>query len=263
MPSNDSADPIQHRDDAGVRVITLNRPERKNALDFPARAAVVAVIEDAHANSDVRAVIITGVGGSFCSGADVGSMGQQSEMATAVARIETMQAIIRGIVSGPTPIVAAVEGIAFGAGLGIALACDYVVAASNSRLSAAFVNVGLSGDAGILYTLPQRVGPARARAMMLQAQMVGGTEGLAIGLVDELCEPGQALETAKSIAAALAVRPPLAIQAIKKAFAEPPTNLMDALNLELVLQGPLLASNDYVEAVAAFKDKRTPTFTGT
>jgi len=133
----------------------------------------------------------------------------------------------------------------------------------DARLSAAFVNVGLSGDVGIMFSLPRRVGPSRARAMMMLAQTVDGSEALRIGLVDELTEPGHALARATEVATTLAARPPLAIAAIKKAYAEPPASLEDALETELGLQAPLLGSEDFLEAITAFKDKRKPSYTGT
>lgn len=257
-----SQETILHSDNAGVRTVTINRPERKNALDLPMRKTLSDIMNDAHAAPAIRAVVITGAGGTFCSGADVSGMQQQKDPELARARVETAQAIARSIASGPTPVVAAVEGIAFGAGLSIALACDHIVAASDARLSAAFVNVGLSGDAGVMYTLPQRVGPGRARTMMLLAQMVQAEEALRIGLVDQLTEPGTALERALAVAAKLAAGPPLAVEAVKKLFTDPPASLEESLEAEIAVQAPLLGSNDFLEAITAFTEKRKPKFSG-
>lgn len=262
MSSNGIASDIDHRDDAGVRTIIINRPHRKNALDLPMRKQIAELTTAAHADPDIRAIVLTGAGGTFCSGADVVGMEQQKDLDQARARVETAQEIARSIGSGPTPVIAAVEGVAFGAGLAIALACDYIVATPEARLSAAFVNVGLCGDVGIMFNLPRRVGPTQARAMMMLAKTIEGTEALQIGLVDELTEPGRALDVATEVATVLATRPPLAIAAIKKAFAAPPASLEDALETELRLQAPLLGSDDFLEAITAFKDKRKPTFTG-
>jgi len=263
MSSNETSSDIEHLDDAGVRSIIINRPHRKNALDIPMRKQLTDLVTAAHTDPDIRAIVLTGAGATFCSGADVVGMEQQKDLAKARARVETAQKIARSICSGPTPVIAAVEGVAFGAGLAIALACDYVVATPDARLSAAFVNVGLSGDVGIMFSLPRRVGPSRARAMMMLAQTVDGSEALRIGLVDELTEPGHALARATEVATTLAARPPLAIAAIKKAYAEPPASLEDALETELGLQAPLLGSEDFLEAITAFKDKRKPSYTGT
>jgi len=263
MSANETPETIEYRDEASVRIITLNRPERKNALDIPMRASLAGLVNDAHVNRDIRAVVLTGAGGTFCSGADVIGMEQLTDLAKARARVETAQEIARSIGGGPTPVIAAVEGVAFGAGLAIALACDYIVATPDVLLSAAFVNVGLSGDVGILFSLPRRVGPGRARAMMMLGQTIEGNEALRIGLVDELTEPGHTLDKATAVAIALAARPPLAIAAIKKGFAEPPGSLEGALETELRLQAPLLGSDDFLEAITAFKEKRKPTFTGT
>ncbi|MBJ7336760.1 enoyl-CoA hydratase-related protein [Mycolicibacterium sp.] len=245
-----------------MRIITINRPKSKNALDIPMRAQLTALTSASHGDPEIRAVVITGAGGTFCSGADVTAMEQQTDPVKARARVETAQQIARSIGGGSTPVIAAVEGVAFGAGLAIALACDYIVATPEVRLSAAFVNVGLSGDAGILFSLPQRVGPARARTMLMMGQTIEGTEALRIGLVDELTAPGDALDKATAVATSLAARPPLAIAAIKGAFAALPISLEAALETEVRLQAPLLGSNDFQEAISAFKEKRKPTFTG-
>lgn len=263
LSNRETSDDIELEDDgAGVRVITINRPQRKNALDVPMRRQLTRLVTAAHDDPNVRAIVVTGAGSTFCSGADVTAMEPQTDLVEASARVETAQQITRSISGGPTPVIAAVEGVAFGAGLAIALACDYVVATPDVRLSAAFVDVGLAGDAGILFTLPQRVGAAKARTMLMMGQTIGGTEALRIGLVDALTEPGDALNEAKVVAAALAARPPLAVGAIKKAFAEPPASLHDSLEMEIRLQAPLLCSRDFEEAVAAFKEKRRPTFSG-
>jgi enoyl-CoA hydratase/carnithine racemase len=257
-----SSDVIHHSDERGVRTVTINRPESKNALTMPMRGVLADLMRDSHADPQVRAVVITGAGGTFCSGADVKGMEQLKDRERARARIETIQNVARSITAGPTPVIAAVEGIAFGAGLGIALACDHIVAASDARLSAAFVNVGLFADIGVLFTLPQRVGPARARTMMLLAQMVHADEALRIGLVDQLSEPGGALERATEVALKLAAGPPLAVAAVKKAFTGLPTSLAESLEIETAMQAPLLGSEDFLEAITAFGEKRSPTFSG-
>lgn len=263
MSSNGSADTILVRDESRVRIITINRPDRKNALDVPMRAKIAALATEAHTDPEIRAMIITGADGTFCSGADVGAMQQRQDPTAARERVETAQIMTRGIAGGPTPVIAAVEGIALGAGLAVALACDHIIAASNARLSAAFVNVGLAGDAGVLFTLPQRVGPGRARNMLMLGRMVEAAEALRIGLVDELTEPGHALDRALDVATRLAAGPPLALGALKKAFSGLPASLAQALEFETDLQAPLLGSNDFLEAITAFKEKRKPHFTGT
>jgi enoyl-CoA hydratase/carnithine racemase len=257
-----SADAIHHSDERGVRTVTINRPESKNSITVPMRGVLADLMRDSHADPAVRAIVITGAGGTFCSGADVKGMEQLKDLESATARVETIQNVARSIAEGPTPVVAAVEGIAFGAGLGIALACDHIVAAADARLSAAFVNVGLFADIGVLFTLPQRVGPARARTMMLLAQMVHADEALRIGLVDQLCQPGVALARATEVAVKLAAGPPLAIEAVRAAFTALPTSLSESLATETAMQAPLLGSEDFLEAITAFSEKRPPTFNG-
>jgi 2-(1,2-epoxy-1,2-dihydrophenyl)acetyl-CoA isomerase len=120
----------------------------------------------------------------------------------------------------------------------------------------------LFADIGVLFTLPQRVGPARARTMMLLAQMVHADEALRIGLVDQLCQPGVALARATEVAVKLAAGPPLAIEAVRAAFTALPTSLSESLATETAMQAPLLGSEDFLEAITAFSEKRPPTFNG-
>jgi 2-(1,2-epoxy-1,2-dihydrophenyl)acetyl-CoA isomerase len=152
--------------------------------------------------------------------------------------------------------------MAFGLGLGIALACDFIVAASTARFSAAFINIGLSADVGVLFTLAQRVGTSRARVMLMRGEELSAVDAATIGLVDELTSPGGAAVRAHETAANLVTRPPLVLAAMKAAFRNPPTDLEESLRLETDLQVPLLGSADFAEAVSAFREKRRPQFSG-
>lgn len=246
-------------DRGAVRVVTLNRPERKNAIDLPLRHALAEVIESADADATVRVIVLTGAGGAFCSGGDVSTM-QRAPRDRTVARAQAAQRVIRAIWSTPKPVVAAVEGPAIGAGAALALACDRVVAASDSTFATTFTSVGLAGDMGIFASLPARVGAPRARQMLMLGTRVDGDEALAMGLVDSAVDPGTALTAALADADRLAAGPPLALGVIKQLLSGEPRHPLAVLDLEVQNQTRLWDTDDFAEGVAAFAEKRRPRF---
>lgn len=254
-------DTIRVEDDDRVRVISFNRPEKKNALDLEMRGLLTSLVREAQADVSIGAILLIGSGGNFCSGADVGLMKRLDEV-EGRPRVEVAQAMARAIAGGNTPVVAAVEGVAFGAGLGLALACDYLVASTTSRFSAGFLNVGLGPDLGTSWFLPQRVGIARARTMMVFSHIVEADRALEIGLVDAVVAPAELREAGLTAARRLASTPPLAFAEVKRVYRERPSSLEEALDQETELQVRLTASNDFVEAFTAFREKRAPHFTG-
>jgi enoyl-CoA hydratase/carnithine racemase len=247
------------QDEGAVRVITLNRPERRNAVDIPLRVQLADAIEAAMGDDGVRAVVLTGAGGAFCAGGDISTMDPMTQE-QARWRTELAQRVIRVMWAGTKPLLAAVEGPAFGAGLSIALACDRVLAAADARFGAAFARVGLAGDMGIFVSLPARLGPARARNFLMMAAQVDAPGALAMGLIDATAEPGGALAAAVSDARQLAAGPPLALAAIKSALG--PAGWAAALDAEAEQQVALFGSEDFAEGVAAFRGRRTPQFRG-
>jgi enoyl-CoA hydratase/carnithine racemase len=158
--------------------------------------------------------------------------------------------------------VAAVEGVAFGAGLSLAVATDYVVAASNARFCAAFLRVGLIPDTGILWTLPEKIGMARAREMLSLATEIDGFRAGEMGLANEVVEPGAALAAAIEVARGLAAHPPLGVALLKAALTDGATTMNAALRAEIDYQPVLRQSKDHQAACRAFFDKSTPAFTG-
>jgi 2-(1,2-epoxy-1,2-dihydrophenyl)acetyl-CoA isomerase len=248
-------------DEGPVRVIMLNRPRRRNAIDLPLRALLAEVIEAAMEDDRVRVLVLTGAGGSFCAGGDIATMTRLAEEA-ARARAEAAQRVVRAIWTGRKPVVAAVEGAAMGAGLALALACDRVVAASDARLGTSFTRVGLAGDLGIFATLPARIGPAAARQLLMFAGEVDAAEALRIGLIDAVTEPGQALGRALSDARRLAAGPPLALAAVKSMLGRWPRDPFEVLRAEVDVQVALFDSDDFAEGVAAYHERRAPRFGG-
>lgn len=247
-------------DGDAVRTLTLNRPHLRNAIDIPLRLELAAALESAAEDTSVHVIVLTGAGSVFCSGGDISTM-QRMAAEEARQRAKLAQRVIRCIWTTAKPVVAAVEGAAFGAGAALAMACDRVVAARNARFATTFTNVGLAGDMGTFVSLPRRVGIARARQMLLMPEPVSGEQALAWGLVDELTEPGQALQQALADAHRLAIGPSEAFGVIKTLLAVGPTrHPLDMLDEEAEHQARLFRTDDFVEGVAAFHDKRRPRF---
>ncbi|WP_040490995.1 enoyl-CoA hydratase/isomerase family protein [Ilumatobacter nonamiensis] len=239
----------------GLLTITLSQPEKRNALSLHMRRELRTAITGLA--SDVRAVVITGAEGYFCSGGD---LTESTTDADEVRRFDDLLAIVDAILLAPVPVIAAVEGGAHGVGLSIAVACDHIVASEESSFGAPFTKVGLVGDGGITWTLPRRIGPSRARSMLIGAERASAGEALGMGLVDRLAPAGQALETASDVAAAWAVNSPEAIRAMKQLLAASPASHVEALKLEERAQRRMMAGPDAREARAAFAERRPPNF---
>ncbi|WP_427026188.1 enoyl-CoA hydratase/isomerase family protein (plasmid) [Aureimonas ureilytica] len=205
----------------GIATITLNRPDVRNAINDQMRAELVAAFEQAGADKDVRGVILTGAGKGFCSGGDVGGMRARLDAPAGEVAFngwKRQQSTHRGVaaIHGLTkPVIAAVNGAAFGLGLDMALACDFIVAAEGAKMSMSFIKRGLVSDGGGMYFLPRRVGLSRAKELILTGRVVETEEALRIGMVDRVV-PGEALaETAQSWAEELCAGAPAAVALTK------------------------------------------------
>lgn len=250
-------------DDGAVRTLTINNPDRRNAIAGTEWTKLADHLEAFEASSQ-RALIITGAGSDFCSGADLG--GEQFADATIAERYSDMRHVGRAAtalhrISKPT--VAAVEGVAVGAGMNLALACDVVVASETARFSEIFVKRGLTVDFGGTWLLPRLVGLATARELALTGRMVSGTEAGELGLVATVVPPAELQSNAAQTAAELAAGAPLAQRFIKTALSRSfDFSFEQALAYEDQAQAILLSSEDVVEGVSAFLAKRDPEFKG-
>lgn len=248
---------LEH-DDGRTRVLTLNLPERRNALPLALREALCAALQRADQAAHIRCVILTGSGGHFCAGGDISDM-HVGDLAAGRERMRRSHALIRQMLGMGKPIIAAVEGWAAGAGLSLAMACDSVVCSEQAQFIASFAQVGLMADMGLLYTLPRRVGDGHARQVMFYGEKWPAAEAWRIGMVDQLAAAGQALEVALGRARRLEQQAPLPLALSKAVLAE---GLDAALERERDLQSQLFLSQDHAEGKAAFLGKRPVQFTG-
>lgn len=247
-----------------VATVTINRPERRNALDVATKVALRDALADVAGDAEVRAVVLTGAGGSFCAGQDLAehAAALEADPATVFDTVEEHYApITRCLATMPKPVVAAVEGTCVGAGLGFALACDLRVFAADAALATAFTAIGLTCDSGLAATLPRAVGEARARELVLLGERFSAEQAVAWGIAGRVVEPGTALEQAQALATRLAHGPTAAYAESKRLLAGA-AGLEQTLHEEAAAQARLGASHDHPAAVAAFLAKQRPVFTG-
>jgi 2-(1,2-epoxy-1,2-dihydrophenyl)acetyl-CoA isomerase len=236
-----------------VRRVTIDNPGKRNALDGVTRARLLADVEDAVADASCDVILLTGAGGTFCSGGDLPSMPEDIEQIR--ARLADSHRIVRLLMAGPKPVVAAVEGAAFGSGMALASAADVVVAARGARFGCVFGRFALIADTGLLWSLPQRVGEARARRLALTNAVLTAEEAEAIGLADHLCEDGEAEHAALEIATSIQEQTSPAVAVTKALFATRPRDLDALLDLEMDEQSTLLAADDFKARRDAFFGK--------
>lgn len=243
-----------------VAVVTLDNPARRNAFSLLVREQLYETLEHLmYRDEDCRAIVLTGAGGAFCSGGDISEMKERRVIEQRDRSRLTTQ-IFELLADGPRPVVAAVEGAAMGAGLALAAVADEIVAARNARFCAAFVHVGLLPDTGLYWSLPQRTGGGRARELCMTGRTFGADEALRIGFANEVTEPGATLAAACARARRYLAMPPLALAHVRSVLARGISTLDQAIESEAHFQPLLRGSSDHAEAVAAFLQKRSPTF---
>ncbi len=249
---------IREDRDGATAILTLDVPARRNALSMALRAALIEAIERAEADPAIRAVVLTGSGGNFSAGADIGDM-NATDFAAGRDRFRISHRLVQLVISGKKPFIAAVEGWAVGAGLGLALCCDSIVAAEDARFMAGFGKIGLVPDFALLHTLPRRVGEGRARQFFLYGEPVDAPTAERIGLIDAMVPAGSALDRAIRRAALFTDAAPLPVTMTKSYFAH---GLDEALEWERNTQSTLFLTADHAEGKAAFLEKRAAKFSG-
>ncbi len=241
-----------------LAIVSLNLPEKRNVLAEALYLRLAETIQALHDDDSCRAIVLTG-GRNFSAGGELDGLDSNPQVMRASMR--QGHRVIRLIVSGRLPVIAAVQGAAFGAGLSLASACDFVVAEPDSQFGAVYGKVGVMPDWGVLWTLPRRIGLPRTRKMLMFSQILNGEQAHAIGLADELVEPRQALERAIEMATQLAEAAPGPLSATKSLIARS-LNLDTLLDWEADSQALLIASEDFAEGRDAFFARRKPLFKG-
>ena len=249
----------------GVRTLTLDRPDKLNAVNGALAASLSAAVADAAAADGVRVVVISGAGRAFCAGLDL-SEPPSLPTSTRAERLDPYAWVgtwVRTIVSCEKPVVAAVNGAAAGAGFGLALACDVRLVAASARMTAGYVRRGLSPDAGVSWMLPRQVGMARAADILLTGRDVDAAEAERIGLASRVIADTGFEDEVRRYAAQLAAGAPVAQSLTKRLLVRSLDTPLDAaLRDELVYIKQCFTTDDVREAIAAFREKRPPSFRG-
>jgi len=252
--------------DGGALYLTLNRPDRKNALSADMRSEMIAQFEIARTDRTVRVVVIRGQGGSFCSGGDVANMGQRTPLEQ-VEFLQSSRRVIESIANLPKPVIAAVEGAAAGAGFSLALACDLIVASADARFSCAFVRLGLVPDQGSSFFLVRQLGLHRAKRLVFSGEFLGAREAASYGIVSDVWEPAvfesELANTVRVFSSGPTASYGLAKKILNRAFE---LDLASALETEALGQGLAVSTQDYANGVRTFREGGSrqggPGFTG-
>ncbi len=247
-----------------VATITLNRPDKLNAFTGTMREDLLDALGACEDDADVRAIILTGAGRAFCAGGDVEYMSglqKTGDVPSFRKLLDAGRDVILQIATMGKPVIAAINGIAAGAGCNLALACDYRIAAEGAKFSESFVRIGLHPDWGGTWLLPRLVGRSRALEILMTGRMVDVAEALAIGMIDRIAS--DAVAESGQFARTLAAAPPIALAGIKRALLASELNGLRAqIDVESEHQLACFQSKDAAEGMAAFFEKRAPVFRG-
>ncbi|WP_055569069.1 enoyl-CoA hydratase/isomerase family protein [Streptomyces atriruber] len=264
------ADSVLYEVSDGLATITINRPEAMNAMNTEAKVALREAARAAAADEAVRAVLLTATGRAFCVGQDlkehIGFLAADREAGTGQTMStvrEHYNPIVRALTGMPKPVVAGVNGVAAGAGLGFALAADYRVVADTAKFNTSFAGVALTADSGVSWTLPRVIGPGRAADLLLFPRNIDAREAYDLGIANKIVPAADLAAEAAQVARTLAEGPTLAYAALKESLAYAAGHSLDeALDKEDELQGKAGASEDHTIAVQAFIAKEKPKYLG-
>ena len=251
---------LKERQD-GVLVLTLNRPEKLNAITGELLDALYAALKEGEEDREVRALLLTGAGRAFSAGQDLTEFGDRKP--DYEAHLRRYNRVVEALSGLEKPLVVAVNGVAAGAGMSLALWGDLRLAAVGASFTTAFVRIGLVPDSGLSFLLPRLVGLAKAQELLLLSPRLSAEEALALGLVHRVVPAEKLMEEALSLAKELAQGPTRAYALTKKLLLDTyRLSLTEALALEAVLQGQAGQTQDHEEGVRAFREKRPPRFQG-
>jgi enoyl-CoA hydratase/carnithine racemase len=257
---------IDIAEDSGIVTITLNRPEKMNALVGHMRRDLAEALETAGSDRATRVVVITGAGRAFCAGGDVAFMAELIERQDAEEFSRLLGAarrVVTSIRQMTKPVIAAVNGPALGAGCNLALACDLRVVSTNASFSQSFVKLGLHPDWGGTYFLPHLVTPNKACEMFFLGETIEAEEALRLGMVNRVVAPDELESATRNLAERLRAAPPISLAAAKQAvYMSQSTGLEEMLRYETEAQLRCFESHDGREGIRAFLEKRAPRFTG-
>jgi len=253
--------------DGPVAVLTLNRPEKMNAISLDMRVEIPRALEEIQANDAVRVLILTGAGRGFCSGADVAVQAARAAGQVADTSRQTMMQLVGSFILAfervNKPVIAAVNGVAAGVGLTMTLTCDIRIASSAARFSAIWVKRGLIADGGASLLLPLTVGMEKALELCFTGEVIDAPEAERIGLVSRVVPPEELMARAKELARKIAANPPISVELAKRVMWEKVrSQLRETLIFESYAQGLCRTTQDQKEAVKAFMEKREPVFKG-
>jgi enoyl-CoA hydratase/carnithine racemase len=253
--------PVLVSREGAIAVLTLNNPTRLNAVNLAMRQALFDALIVLGADETCRAIVLAGAAGNFTAGGDISEMRPRAIIEGRM-RVELSTRIFRALVTSPKPVIAAIEGKAFGCGISFAAASDYAVAASDAKFSCAFVKVGLMADFGAIWSLARRVGSRKAMELCAFAEPFSAQKAHDLQLLNEISAPGEALAKALEAAEKFAANPPAAMTLLKAALNSGADSLDQAIATELDYIPMLMSTDDFAEATAAFREKRKPKFTG-
>jgi 2-(1,2-epoxy-1,2-dihydrophenyl)acetyl-CoA isomerase len=245
-----------------IAIVTLDRPQTKNAITQEMRAMMYGAFEEIALDHEVRAVILTGAGGDFCSGMDVGGMGRGG-VTGSMDRMHTLNRIAAAIYGLKKPTIAAVPGICVGVGFSYALACDIVLAAEKAKFAAIFRNIALAPDGGLVWHLRQLMGVQKAKELVYSGRIIRADEAVEMGLALEKVADGALMDRAMELATSFATGPTVAMGLAKRQFDLSWNNSFDQyLDMEATMQPIASRTEDHEEGLAAFREKRKPVFKG-
>jgi 2-(1,2-epoxy-1,2-dihydrophenyl)acetyl-CoA isomerase len=246
----------------GVAIVTLDRPQTKNAITVDMRRQLWEAFEEIALDHEVRAVILTGANGDFCSGMDVGGMGRGGVVGS-MDRMHTLNRISRAIYHLKKPTIAAIPGVCVGVGWSLAMACDFLLASEKARFALIFRNIALAPDGGALWLLRQQIGAMRTKELAYSGRMVHPPEMQALGLALEVLPPEALLDRALELARSFAGAPTVALGLAKRQVEAAATNSFDQqIELESLMQPIASRTEDHEEGLKAFRERRKPAFKG-